>query len=62
VQYGVDIQQSEYDFATNTISIKHLPSDDDGFDDPVILHEDGHFAANSISLSYNQVGGPHQWD
>jgi hypothetical protein len=61
VQYRSGIDGTDYAYNIDTIHIKNLSSNDDGYDDSVILHEYGHFAADIISY-YQKVGGPHFWD
>jgi hypothetical protein len=57
-QYRVGTAGTNYN---GTVHIEGISSDDDGFDDSAIIHEYGHFAADSLSF-LNNVGGTHSWE
>ena len=58
--YRTGGKETKY-IGSDTIWIEKSSENDNVFDDAVILHEYGHFAADNIS-HLNNAGGIHQWD
>jgi hypothetical protein len=54
----VNRQRAQFNPLSNTISLRGHPEDPDEYDDPVILHEFGHYVAHFFSLD-TSPGGEH---
>jgi hypothetical protein len=54
----VNRQRASFNENNNTIQLRGHPDDPDEYDDPVILHEFGHYVANFFSVD-TSPGGPH---
>jgi hypothetical protein len=54
----VNRQRASFNELNNTIQLRGHPEDPDEYDDPVILHEFGHYVAHFFSVD-TSPGGPH---
>jgi hypothetical protein len=58
----VNRQRSSFNPLNNTIQLRGHPEDQDEYDDPVILHELGHYVANFFSVDTSPGGAHNPFD
>lgn len=58
----VNRQRASFNEVNNTIQLRGHPEDPDEYDDPVILHEFGHYVANFFSVDTSPGGSHNPFD